>query len=46
MLPKMRADMTQIETLLKELEPAIGSIETLKAGNSTPTSVGSGQLKF
>ena len=46
MLPKMRADMTQIETLLKELEPAIGSIETLKTGNSTPTNVGSGQLKF
>lgn len=47
MLPKMRADMTQIETLLKELEPSVGSIETLKTGGSgTPTTVGSTALKF
>jgi len=39
MLPKMKADMSQLNDLIKQLEPAIGSIERLKTENSQTTNV-------
>lgn len=45
MLPKMKADMTQIEELIKQLEPCVGSVETLKIEEKTsPT--GGAKLDF
>ncbi len=47
MLPKMRADMTEIEGLIKELESCIGTTEPLKIEGGTTTSVGTTTgLKF
>lgn len=39
MLPKMKADMSQLNDLIKQLEPAIGSIERLKIENPATTNV-------
>lgn len=45
-LPKIKADMSEAEVMLNQLEPYIASRPALNQGNSTPTNVGSGQLKF
>lgn len=40
MLPKMKGEMAEIDQLLKELEPCINEVETLKlGGGNTPTGV-------
>ena len=45
MLPKMKADMTQLNDLIKQLEPCVTSVETLKIEKATsPT--GDGKLRF
>lgn len=44
MLPKMKADMTEINELIKELEPCIGTSETLKIESTSSTK--GAQLKF
>lgn len=44
MLPKMKADVSQLNDLIAQLEPAVSSIEKLKSGNDVPTTVGS--LRF
>lgn len=46
MLPKMKADMTQLNELIKELEPNVMSVETLKTEKSIPTGTGATGLKF
>lgn len=45
MLPKMKADMSQLNELIKQLEPAIGSIERMKIEDPKTTIV-EGELKF
>lgn len=45
MLPKMKADMSQLDELIKQLEPAIGSIERMKIEAPKTTTV-EGGLKF
>ena len=45
MLPKMKADMTEINKLIKELEPCVGSVETLKIEEKA-SPVGGGKLEF
>lgn len=45
MLPKMKADMSQLDDLIKQLEPAIGSIERMKIEAPKTTTV-EGGLKF
>lgn len=40
MLPRMKADMTEIDGLIKELEPYIGNAETLKIENGKPANAG------
>lgn len=44
MLPKMKADMTQINELIKQLEPCVGSVETLNIENTPST--GGAKLQF
>lgn len=44
MLPKMKADTAQLNDLIKELEPCVSSVETLKNEPTSPT--GSVGLKF
>ena len=44
MLPQMKADLTQLDELIKQLEPCITPIDTLKGG--TPPTTGGGKLKF
>ncbi len=47
MLPKMKADMTQLNDLVKELEPyARDAQQTLPQNTTTPTNGGSGKLTF
>lgn len=45
MLPKMKADVSQLNELIKQLEPAIGSIERMKIDAPKTTTV-EGGLKF
>lgn len=44
MLPKMKADVSQINDLIKELEPCIESVQTLNI--EEPPSTKGGELKF
>lgn len=44
MLPKMKADMSQLNELIKQLEPAIGSIERLKT--ESPVTANAEELRF
>lgn len=50
MLPKMKADMTQLDELVKQLEPYVARAaqETLSQNNATttPTNGGTGKLSF
>lgn len=47
MLPKMRADLTELNSLVEQLEPVIGtSIETLSKEQSSSAPTGAGSLKF
>lgn len=47
MLPKMKADMTQLNDLVKQLEPyAKDAQQTLPQNTTTPTNGGSGKLTF
>lgn len=45
MLPKMRADMSQLDELIKQLEPCVTSIEPLK-NETVSTNGGTGRLEF
>lgn len=45
MLPKMKADMTQLNDLIKQLEPCVASVETLKIEETT-SSTGGVKLEF
>ena len=46
MLPKMKADMAQIDELMKQLEPCIDSTESMKIENRTPLIEGKKKLEF
>lgn len=47
MLPKMRADLTELNSLVEQLEPVIGtSIEALNTQQNSSTSNGAASLKF
>ncbi len=47
MLPQMKADLTQLNDLIKQLEPCVGPMETLENLKSgTPPTTGGGNLKF
>lgn len=47
MLPKMKADLTELNGLIEQLEPVIGtSIETAKNGQSSVAPTGAAGLKF
>lgn len=47
MLPKMRADLTELNGLIEQLEPVIGtSIETLNKEQSSSAPTGAGSLTF
>lgn len=47
MLPKMKADLTELNGLIEQLEPLVGtSIETTKNGQNSTTPTGAAGLKF
>lgn len=47
MLPKMKADLTELNGLIEQLEPVIGtSIDTLNTEQKTSTPIGAGKLEF
>lgn len=47
MLPKMKADLTELNSLVEQLEPVIGtSIEALNTQQNSSTSNGTASLKF
>jgi hypothetical protein len=46
MLPQMKADMAQIDELMKQLEPCIDSTESMKIENRTPLIEGKKKLEF
>ncbi len=47
MLPKMKADLTELNGLIEQLEPVVGtSIETTKNGQNSTTPTGATGLKF